>query len=357
MESAENGRLEWLDIMKAILIILMVMGHSTTPFVTYVYLFHMGAFFIISGYTYSGEKYCLKDFLKRKALIFIVPTISVNIIYNIFYCVMQKTGMYGLLQAGDSVSFSERMRQLLRFLNTADLGGATWFLFVLFEVEILFKFFSMVAYKLNWKGFFWVLVGTAGITGYWLVCNHKILPYQFDLALLACIYYGAGVAAAKLKLQEELDIKIMIPFSIIITLFFGHSFFSGTMPMNWPTRSFANLFLQLLSVFAATYLVWYVATILMRTKSASLLQWIGRHTYCILIIHFAVFRMIFAVGVYMGKMPASQLQKLTPELGVSQNGGWLYITLCTVIICCFIAYFSEKNRWTNFFINARLSKK
>lgn len=42
---SKNSRVEWLDIMKGILIILMVVGHATGKFNGFIYQFHMAAFF------------------------------------------------------------------------------------------------------------------------------------------------------------------------------------------------------------------------------------------------------------------------------------------------------------------------
>ena len=49
-------RIEWLDICRGILIILMVVGHSTGLFNKYIYQFHMAAFFFLSGYMSHPDK-------------------------------------------------------------------------------------------------------------------------------------------------------------------------------------------------------------------------------------------------------------------------------------------------------------
>lgn len=54
----ENKRLAWVDWMKALLILLVVIGHtclySQESFLTpFIYLFHIPAFFFVSGYLQS----------------------------------------------------------------------------------------------------------------------------------------------------------------------------------------------------------------------------------------------------------------------------------------------------------------
>ena len=46
----DKKRIEWVDIFKALAIILVVVGHSTGKFNAYIYQFHVAAFFFISGW-------------------------------------------------------------------------------------------------------------------------------------------------------------------------------------------------------------------------------------------------------------------------------------------------------------------
>lgn len=43
----EKKRIEWVDIYKALGIILVVVGHATGAFNNYIYQFHMAAFLLI----------------------------------------------------------------------------------------------------------------------------------------------------------------------------------------------------------------------------------------------------------------------------------------------------------------------
>ena len=48
-----NKRIVWVDIFKALAIILVVVGHATGKFNQYIYLFHVSAFFFISSEIFS----------------------------------------------------------------------------------------------------------------------------------------------------------------------------------------------------------------------------------------------------------------------------------------------------------------
>lgn len=49
-------RIAWCDWMKAMLILLVVLGHSGSVFTYVLYLFHIPAFFFISGYLANYNK-------------------------------------------------------------------------------------------------------------------------------------------------------------------------------------------------------------------------------------------------------------------------------------------------------------
>jgi len=51
-----DRRIDWIDIYKGIMIALVVVGHATGKFNSWIYQFHMVAFFFISGYLTNLEK-------------------------------------------------------------------------------------------------------------------------------------------------------------------------------------------------------------------------------------------------------------------------------------------------------------
>ena len=78
-------RIEWIDIAKSIGILLVVFGHSASPFTTikrYIFWFHMPFFFFLSGYLYKA-RYNYWMYFKRKFLHLLVPYISFLILLSI----------------------------------------------------------------------------------------------------------------------------------------------------------------------------------------------------------------------------------------------------------------------------------
>ncbi len=141
-------RNQTIDIMKGILIILVVYGHCNLPGTHFLYLFHMPVFFMISGYfinsTYLESKEQFFIFLKKRLISLWLP----YFLFNGIGCLLNNffVKIYFL---------SENERKTIKniiidFVKTfffrggaTNIGGATWFLRILFESLFVF----MIVYK------------------------------------------------------------------------------------------------------------------------------------------------------------------------------------------------------------------
>lgn len=75
-----NQREKWIDVVKAIGIILMVIGQASPPFSfkIWIYSFHMPLFFIVAGYLFNEKKWASlgeKELLKSRAKTYLLPYI------------------------------------------------------------------------------------------------------------------------------------------------------------------------------------------------------------------------------------------------------------------------------------------
>lgn len=74
-------RIEWIDTIKGVGIILVLIGHCNIPNINqYIYLFHMPLFYIISGYCWNVDKNCnlpFKDFFNKKFNSYIIPYLKI----------------------------------------------------------------------------------------------------------------------------------------------------------------------------------------------------------------------------------------------------------------------------------------
>lgn len=352
-----EGRIDWVDVMKGLLIISMVIGHTGGPFGTAIYLFHMPAFFVLSGLTYHGSKYQLTCYVVRQVQRILLPTLFINILYIFFYVLIQELGYYEIFQSGDPVSLADRLRMLFRWFATPDFGGATWFLFVLFESTIICRIVNEIAIRIKIAHLTWVGMLALGGVGWCLVAVKQVLPYTLDLALLACFFFGMGMAISQYDLFTKIDRRVMLPLCLVSCLFFSSFYFYGRLPMNWPTREFANPVIQIISCFSAVYVCQQCSAALDGTKTSRYLRWLGQHTYCILVTHFVFFRLLFGIRILVGKLPLSYLKNLVPTGELTAHGGWIILATLVVALSSALAWAAAKNPLTNYVVNAKLPER
>lgn len=99
---SESPRLIWLDIAKATVIILMVLGHTSIPnsLSNFIWAFHMPLFFIASGWTTNWEKYSIINFSLTKAKTLLVPFLVYSVIVLAVQVVMGWNSISGWIRNG-----------------------------------------------------------------------------------------------------------------------------------------------------------------------------------------------------------------------------------------------------------------
>lgn len=146
----ENKRNPLIDYMKAIGIILMVMGHSGSPITLWIYLFHMSLFFIISGYCikeyYSDSLSNIFIFLKKRIKSLYIPCV----LFNAIICLLNNFFLEINLISGERFSTSDLQNELFKcllFSGGQQLSGAMWFLRTLFLAELFYVIIEYILKK------------------------------------------------------------------------------------------------------------------------------------------------------------------------------------------------------------------
>ena len=329
---SEKQRIEWVDVFKGLLIIFMVVGHTTSPFVKYIYLFHIPAFIFIAGYTAKPEKYTLSEYVFKRTKRILLPFILCNLIFIAFYRFLNKNGIYLLFHRGLSISYYDFFINL----STTDLGGGTWFLFVIFTICIFYQLIYALAHKLHVEHFISYISILIGLIGFYLSQTGRYLPYNLDLSMYGMFYYSLGELFRKHEILEKyLPTKEMLIYCCFVFYVFGYLY--PELMMNWPTRNFVGFLENIASAFAGIYICYKVALFFTeRNILKSFLAFFGRHSMIVLIWHFAAFRLIFAFFAAIDAVPVEYLRNLTPNGDWSSQ--WFEILMLTLIICGGIAY-------------------
>lgn len=347
--AGQKSREVWVDIAKSICIIAMVMGHCGSPATIYIYMFHMPAFLFLSGYTYGGERYTWLQYTKRKFLTLVVPLFAINALFIAFYKLASALNFYSYINTPTYSGFWNGIKMLFSpNIGATEMGGATWFLIVLFFAEVIFKAVQQLVNRSKWDIF--VAAVIAGV-GYMFIQNQRLLPFTLDLGLYAVGFFAAGVLFKRYGIFETINRFGGTGISFVSVYCFGRFYFAGRLPMNWPTRAFDNPLVQFASVFACIYLLYIAASAIRKWNwGAKRLSYIGRHTFTILTLHFFVFRALVASLVLLRVLPAASLSVF--PIAKELLPYWLFVSILTVALCALISWIAEKNRVLNYLLNA-----
>lgn len=130
-DSSLTNRVEVIDALKGIGILLMVLGHMhfSVIFNHYIFAFHMPLFFLISGYLYKRPQTMLKTII-RKAKRLLIPYFSFGIGYWILW----------LIANGKKTEnpFYPLWALLFHGIDGLAIESALWFLPTLFVTYMLF---------------------------------------------------------------------------------------------------------------------------------------------------------------------------------------------------------------------------
>lgn len=140
-------RLDYLDMVKGIAIILVVLGHidlGTNPICIWLYSFHLPLFFIVSGILINYKQEMKLDFkiiLRKKSFVLLFPYFSFSILYLI-YDILKLL----IFNKGTLLSILQNIYLTLSLFGISTL----WFLPCLFLGEMLFIFTSKKFSDKSW---------------------------------------------------------------------------------------------------------------------------------------------------------------------------------------------------------------
>ena len=154
-KNSESTRIEWIDAAKGMLITAMVWAHAALPGTKYINLFHMAVFFILSGIVYkpqySDSKENLVLFIGKRIRTLWFPFVIANTLFLLLNNFFLKINIYSdnpalrvfqpNFSSGHYIGFAEFCRCFVRIIfmrSGTQLGGASWFLRSLLEVELAF---------------------------------------------------------------------------------------------------------------------------------------------------------------------------------------------------------------------------
>ena len=349
-----NKRVEEIDIVKALGIILMVIGHSSSPFTKFIYLFHMPIFFIASGFLYNEKNSKsfsdIKNYIKNKFRSLWFPYALWNSIFVLFNNIFIQLNIYTnnplLLEYAngthvmlhDKLSFLEMVIDIIKsllFVGSTEMGGALWFLRVLFVLSILYCLMDFIMSKIFRKQkicIHFIISVVFLFIGY--QCGiHNINLYGLGQVFSFYILFYIGHILNRVKsVYAEWDYKRFMPILLCsyLALFMlsqniGEGFEPGANSYKSPQL------LLICSVFG-WMLLYSASNIIKQFKSIKkLLILIGQDTISIVILHFLCFKVVSVCISHIYNLPSFCIATF-PNLYGSIGGWWVAYTVVGVCL-------------------------
>lgn len=223
----QKKEIDWLYIVKAFAIFLVVLGHNDSKITTWIYSFHMPLFFFVSGYLFSVKKDIpVWEFIIKKGRALLMPHFIFSIGLFIFWFIIGRK--YGNpLSQTYSVFWNFIGILYAQKIEWMDWGVFMWFLPCLFVVTIAYFFISRLAIIYQML----VLVVSMFI-GFGLSKYQFDYIWSLDTAFTAIVFYGIGYIS-KHEISFELPVsKLILYIGILLFLSIQISVINGNVDLR-----------------------------------------------------------------------------------------------------------------------------
>lgn len=319
-----GNRLIYIDVLKGIAIILVVMGHMFVPYTDYlestinqfIYSIHMPLFFFLSGRVLSinhESKNTYKLLVIKKILTLLLPFIS----FSALYCYIMRLSYVDML-----------------LKNEMHFGY--WFTLVLFEISLIYAFVNYISTKIEGV-FFNVLLNMVIIIVLLLISIFNILgdPYKtlFSIDKVAkfypFFYFGC--------LLNKYDyIKRIFSSQFIYTIcLFVFVFVFVNYGYDLQKVTISHVLLPICGIVCLTNLIMhYYSTIDYKGVFSSL----GKHSLEIYFVHF----------IFLSSLPKSLIECS----GSIYIQGFLlfFLAILIILFSLFVSVFIEQSNFFNFIL-------
>lgn len=346
----EIKRYEEIDLVKALGIILMVAGHAGSPGYGFIYLFHMGIFFMISGFFFrenaSGDLRSVMTALKKNLQHLWVPFFIGNFIFVLLHNFFLKIGVYTenpmVVQYSpqSTIQYSYGVAELLKriiggviFFSKEPLFGAAWFLRVLFIVAVCYRTVDYLIRRIG-KNRVVVPVQTLIAIALLVASHHFFAGKSVHGLALAASYYSLYHIGHLISLKKSWLFGRPVKEYVVRVLLSGGllHYLNKKGAIEWTLNQYPGPIFLLVAAFTGWIFLFSIAALIRRTRvTKSVLLQIGKRTLMILILHFLAFKIVTAVVVEAYHLPAYCLAAF-PNLYGRKYGLWpAYVTVGIIV--------------------------
>lgn len=201
----KGERIDWVDNLKGIGIMLVVWGHFYPPILIkkWIYSFHMPLFFFLSGYLRKQRSF--KDTIAIKTKTLLIP-------YIVIALISFPIGFIRDYAFSIQTSLGERIGQLFFIDGSVGWNSPIWFLLVLYLVEIAYSFIDSIKVNKN------LILIISFFAGYVIYMMGIVLPLGIHIVLWMLPFYHIGFLFRKSDIINRVRKKQSVFFGLLFVL-------------------------------------------------------------------------------------------------------------------------------------------
>lgn len=270
--------IKWVDLAKAIAIVLMIIGHEIKNvwIVVFIFSFHMPLFFILSGYT-SSEVHSVQKLKRNVKKLFLNSWLLASIMV-VLLTVQQ-------LIFNPNLNF---WREVLKgiFWGSNFWGmnggiyvgnvGVMWFMFAFFWAKIIYDFLQLLIPN-KYNGIVLLVLTYASI----LLSKHYWLPQALDIAIVAAFFMWVGWVLRKKNIIQA-SVKNPV---LIVSLVIWLVCVLAKIHIELSVRLYPLQLVSVVEAVAGSLVVMKLSQLLENNSLCLKFSTLGKHTLALLCIH------------------------------------------------------------------------
>jgi fucose 4-O-acetylase-like acetyltransferase len=298
-----NNRLKWLDILRGLATVLVVIGHSEIGiFSKYIYWFHMPLFFALSGFLYKALKdnSDIKSFIRRRTHRLLIPYFTYLTFIFLFV-------QLPILLSHNTDSFNICKNFFIVFLvggrAIGGLFGVYWFFTCLLVTQLTFAIIhtSIKQKKIQLLVIFFLYFLAHVEANYVKVGDINVpIPWNADVSMFALIFYALGFFAKDfLDLKKSKSIRFssfsinmrnigMISIILSVTFVILNHIDIIDYSLNLKYVQYNNLLLDIIIPTIFILSIFYMTQLNLPDSAEAILTSIGNNSLPIIFLHMPI---------------------------------------------------------------------
>ena len=340
-----------VDIIKGIAILLMVLGHARFPGTEFVYMFHMAVFFMASGY-FIKEKHAdsitsVKNTIIKRIKGLWLPFVVWNTIFTLCHNFFIMSNIYtsdtgvtayldpSLVSISKTLSVKEMAVNIFKGLFMAghtELGGAFWFLRVLFYISVAYVIIDFCLKKIL-KNQTRVIIAQGIISAVFLTIGFfmslksiEVFATDRFFSCYSLYYIGmllSKINTGKLKLWHYIVMTILGFSAVLVLSNFGS--------ISIGNNDYVNPAFMLGASLAGWFFLFGIAGLFENIKGInSLFVILGQNTLGLVIFHFLCFKPVNIIVALVNDWPMSTVAGF--PVNYVSGCWWIAYTLSATIL-------------------------